>query len=126
MANQDDVDFQPGRSPARVWLAILLGGVVAVGGFRLDAELLATSRETPNWIPHAPPPPPMSQISVGSTPVGAKVYRNDGGVALATTPGIVSLMPGAHSLRFELPGLPVVSPPHLAARAVRDRLESRP
>lgn len=100
------VELSGTRSKARVVASIGVGLLIGALFF-WGLSHLSASREVPDWVPPAPPPLQMAQVEVFSSPPGAKVFLEDGGVSLAETPGVISLMPGERTLRFELPGLPV-------------------
>ena len=101
----DDLEFSRPRSrPLAIVLAILVGmGAAALLFFSFGPR----AGEVPSWVPEPPPPPPMAHVELRSTPPGAKVYLEEGKVPLAVTPNVVTLFPGSHTLRFELPGFEI-------------------
>lgn len=104
-------DFDPnaGRSKTAMVLAIVLGGLASALLFWAITGARGSRGKDgiPDWIPKKPPPVPMASLRVLSKPEGAKVFLDPGGVALAKTPGVLSVTPKPQTLRFELPGLPV-------------------
>ncbi len=91
---------------ARIVLFVVSIGLVLALVFALFFYQPGSS-EVPSWIPKTAPPKPLVVLAVESMPRGAKVYMDDGSISLGKTPGQVSLLPGKHSLRFELAGFPI-------------------
>jgi PEGA domain len=103
-------DFEPPRrSPLAMFFAIGLGGAASllVVWLLFGSGVVTRKGGVPDWIPKAPPPTPLAQVQVTSSPKGAKVYLEQGSVALATTPGVITVTPKPHTLRFELPGMKI-------------------
>jgi hypothetical protein len=100
--------FSGGKTSSGTWIALgSIAAGAALAALIFFAFIPGPKSDVPEWVPEGPPPIQTIQIEVTSTPPGARVVLDDGGVPLARTPGRVSLMPGAHELRFELPGFPI-------------------
>src|SRR5262245_25855132 len=108
MTNPERDNFSGGRTSQGTWLVAGSVGAGAVLAAVIFFVLVpGPKEEVPEWVPKGPPPIQMIAVEVQSEPAGAKVFLGEGGVPLAKTPGSVSLMPGVHTLRFELPGFPM-------------------
>jgi hypothetical protein len=110
MANPDPEReaFSGGKTSPGTWMVLgCVGAGAALAALIFFVLIPAPKQDVPEWVPDGPPPILTIPIEVTSTPPGAKVFLENGGVPLARTPGLVSLMPGTHELRFELPGFPI-------------------